>query len=301
MSGQFDKFAWFKAVYAESRFTSGEKAVLAHIAVINVLNGKGTFCVRQSTIAGQCGITRRTVSSAITRGKRFGYLGVSRLRTPGRSHHGADELRLLLPKSCEESSHYSDGNGEKQPPEWCEASSTNGEKQTTEWCEAPNASSSGNDTPNSSGKQFSEDSSGRGGSRQSDTSPDQPPPTPKPPPPKPFTEEQPDDAPSKFCERHPVGTTENCRGCGDARLKFEAWKRTNDDRITELKATIRAGIDNCDQCDDYGRLDDQSDCPKHLNFRQLRKTANDNVTAVRQPAVVNELIARLAVTKGLPA
>lgn len=112
------KFVWFDAVYAESRFTDGEKAVLAYIAVLKVSTGGDTFCIRQSTLAGQCGICRRTVSSAVTRAKRLGYLTVSRPRARGWGRQGANELRLSLPKlsaefapnsaeSCEESAHNS--------------------------------------------------------------------------------------------------------------------------------------------------------------------------------------------------
>ena len=32
-------------------------------------------------------------------------------------------------------------------------------------------------------------------------------------------------------------------------------------------ASIRWLIEHCDDCDDIGRLDDLSDCPKHTNFR----------------------------------
>jgi hypothetical protein len=266
MSEQFDKFAWFKAVYAESRFTSGEKAVLAHIAVINVLNGKGTFCVRQSTIASQCGITRRTVTSAVGRAKRLGYLVVTRLHTPGRSHHGADELRLSLPQWCEESSRHSGRNGEKQTTEWCEASSTNGEKQTTEWCEAANSPTSENDTPNSSGKQFSENRPGGTGLTPGVGSAD---------PPPPINNSKPirDDAPR--CERHRDSTRyptpPNCIACRDIRIHHEAQQQAATEQEIAMKTAIdtavRAAIDNCLDCDDYGRLDNQAACPNHPSFR----------------------------------
>lgn len=39
------------------------------------------------------------------------------------------------------------------------------------------------------------------------------------------------------------------------------------------RAAIRQAIDACDDCDEYGRdwFDSEVDCPRHLNFRQLRR------------------------------
>src|SRR4051812_15115825 len=103
MSG-FDKFVWLRAVYDQPEFTAGEKAVLAHIAVFNVLSGRDTFRVRQSTIAGQCGFTKRTVNGAIQSAKRLKYLSLAHARQPGWGRNSADELRLALPESGEGSS-----------------------------------------------------------------------------------------------------------------------------------------------------------------------------------------------------
>ena len=95
------EFEWARAVYAESRFPAGEKAVvLAHIAIFNVFTGNNTFRVRQSTIAEQCGITRQTVGNAIRQAKRLGFLAVQLdMHTRGRTHHGAEYFSLpLLPR-----------------------------------------------------------------------------------------------------------------------------------------------------------------------------------------------------------
>lgn len=94
-----DKFGWLRAVYADRTFSDGEKAVLAYVAIFDVLNGGNTFCIRQDTIAEHCVTSESTVSRAIRRAKRLGYLSVSRMRKPGWGHHGADELRLTLPES----------------------------------------------------------------------------------------------------------------------------------------------------------------------------------------------------------
>lgn len=59
-----------------------------------------------------------------------------------------------------------------------------------------------------------------------------------------------------------------CGGCGSAR---EAAKREDDQAVTDARAAraaITRAIDDCADCDAYGRLHDLSDCPRHPNHRQ---------------------------------
>ena len=154
MSG-VDKFAWLRAVYQQPKFPPGEKAVLAHIAVFNVMSGRDTFRVRQSTIADQSGITRQTVNAAIGRGKRLEYLDLADPRESGWGRGGADELRLILPESSEDALHDSAESHVKQTGESCKANAESRVKQTGKSCKAPNSSTCGNDTHNSSLEQFS--------------------------------------------------------------------------------------------------------------------------------------------------
>lgn len=42
----------------------------------------------------------------------------------------------------------------------------------------------------------------------------------------------------------------------------------SDGSISARRAAIRAAIDDCPDCDSFGRLNDLSDCPKHPNFRK---------------------------------
>jgi hypothetical protein len=158
MSG-VDKFAWLRAVYQQPKFPPGEKAVLAHIAVFNVMSGRDTFRVRQSTIADQSGITRQTVNAAIGRGKRLEYLDLADPRESGWGRGGADELRLILPESSEDALHDSAESHVKQTGESCKANAESRVKQTGKSCKAPNSSTCENDTHNSSLEQFSENSS----------------------------------------------------------------------------------------------------------------------------------------------
>lgn len=42
---------------------------------------------------------------------------------------------------------------------------------------------------------------------------------------------------------------------------------------TSESAVIRSAIDRCPDCDQYGRTDDLTDCPKHPNFRTAQASA----------------------------
>ncbi len=50
------KYDWFKAVYAERRFSAGERSVLGYIAIVYIRDGTA-FCVRQSVIAQRCDVS----------------------------------------------------------------------------------------------------------------------------------------------------------------------------------------------------------------------------------------------------
>jgi hypothetical protein len=151
-----------------------------------------------------------------------------------------------------------------------------------------------------------------GGLPNAGTSPEQPPPPPKPPPPKNLNGEQPSNPPPRYCPAHtPNGTNEPCGACAQARHDYGTWKKTNTERITELKATIRAAINNCEECDEYGRPFNgpSQHCPRHPNFRQLAELAKPAEPAVpddttdaerQQKQLMEELVAKLAATKGLP-
>lgn len=87
--------------------------------------------------------------------------------------------------------------------------------------------------------------------------------------------------PSPFCDHHPGGTRTRCGDCANARRAFEAWEQSQTDRDREAtdavesdRRAIRAAIDACDNgCDDFGRLDDLTACPKHPNFGEGRRHA----------------------------
>ncbi|QOH59923.1 hypothetical protein [Rhodococcus rhodochrous] len=101
----------------------------------------------------------------------------------------------------------------------------------------------------------------RGGSREvstslaepSPTAPSlDPPPAPAPPPA--------DEGPSPFCERHPEGTDQRCRGCGLAYRERQRWESERDRAVqarlsSDVKARAavkRLEIEACDLCDEDG-------------------------------------------------
>jgi hypothetical protein len=152
---QIRKFDWLRAVFAEPRIPDGEKVVLAYIANFSVRTDGDTFCVRQSTLADHCALSERTANSAVSRSKRLGYLALSRARQRGTGHHGADELRLTLPKLSEESSrhsteldeetsHNSAKSDTKQTQELDEADAQSWTKEMQKLDEGANPSSCGN-------------------------------------------------------------------------------------------------------------------------------------------------------------
>lgn len=65
----------------------------------------------------------------------------------------------------------------------------------------------------------------------------------------------------------------SCHGCGEAREAAKAAAKAAEQRDAAERARIRAAIDGCRECDQYGRLDDLNDCPKHPNFRDRRVPA----------------------------
>ncbi|KHO18650.1 hypothetical protein QQ25_24750 [Mycolicibacterium setense] len=71
------------------------------------------------------------------------------------------------------------------------------------------------------------------------------------------------------CAKH-IGTegTDPCWSCGEARKAYEADCAAEADDESQHRAAIRAAIDDCPRCDDFGRLDDLTDCPGHANFRR---------------------------------
>lgn len=89
--------------------------------------------------------------------------------------------------------------------------------------------------------------------------------------------------PPRRCPRHvnwdpnrdgPIG---KCGPCGDYREAHKVWSRQAEEADVKAAAnakqhqtTLRKLIDDCRDCDESGRRDDQSDCPNHSNFRQVR-------------------------------
>lgn len=83
-----------------------------------------------------------------------------------------------------------------------------------------------------------------------------------------------DSTPSPFCDLHPNGTRKKCGDCGNARTAFRAWEKSQDaidqqlvDAAEAERRRRRAAVDNCPDCDDFGRRDDLSLCPNHPSLK----------------------------------
>ncbi|GAS95492.1 Gp61 [Mycolicibacterium canariasense] len=67
----------------------------------------------------------------------------------------------------------------------------------------------------------------------------------------------------------------SCGACGDARKAKKAWDAAEakrvaaaaEDELTRRRATRKA-IDDCPDCDQFGRLDDLTPCPKHPTLKE---------------------------------
>ena len=59
-----------------------------------------------------------------------------------------------------------------------------------------------------------------------------------------------------------------CVGCKNARIAAEEFAVAEQARADDERRAITHAIDSCPDCDQFGRLDDLKDCPRHPNFRQ---------------------------------
>lgn len=76
--------------------------------------------------------------------------------------------------------------------------------------------------------------------------------------------------PSPYCARHPQGTTAKCAACGTAREKRNAWDQEQAARIDAERATIRAAISACPDCDQNGFTEpDEGPTQRCTQHRQL--------------------------------
>jgi hypothetical protein len=243
--GGFDKFAWIRAVVGDRRLKVGERFVLTNIAIRYVRYGDDVFRVRQTTITEHFAVGERLVGKSLSQGRQLGYLVLAQERQRGRGYHGPDEHRLVIPADRAAIKDgipaQNDRNTGTDRPEY--------RHEITEIPARADVTTSENYTPKGSLK----------GSLEGSVEGSGPPPSiPEPENPQ----------PPRYCSKHPHGTDRGCIPCRDAREAHKAWEGREAEARTTEAAGIRAAIDDCTDCDDYGRLDDFSDCPKHPNFRR---------------------------------
>lgn len=69
--------------------------------------------------------------------------------------------------------------------------------------------------------------------------------------------------PRPQCHRHVENSDSPCPDCKRRR----EWDEAQDEALAELKRRRRKLIDDCPSCDDFGRLDDLSLCPRHPSLK----------------------------------
>lgn len=252
----FDKFEWIRAVAADRRLKVAERFVLRNAAVRYVKYGDDVFRVRQTTIADQLAVGVRTVRQSISQARQLGYLVLAQERQRGRSYHGPNEYRLVIPADSAAINRIPaehDPNSGTDRPEY--------RQNTTGIAAERNSLTSQNADPKGSLKGLIKGIE-RGGA-----------PAASPPGATPSTLSPEDDPPSHYCKRHPNGTDDPCAACGKARRKREAWD------AEEAPGTWQAdepAVVVCDLCNKIGWLLGQDGWP----VMQRPKTHNGDPMAV---------------------
>lgn len=205
------------------------------------------------TLAETCGMTRQGVQGSL-RGLQA--KGVIIRVTPGRCGRGQTNHWCLLVKRANESTPFPD---DKEPT----TVGPSGAKRANE--STPKGPTKTHERANDGWPEVVRSREEVGDARASAA--------PGPPPPEFSSEEEPPfhlTASGKVvCVRH-VGTdgVKPCHDCGRAREAYEADCAAEAEHERQHRVAIRAAIDACPRCDDFGRLDDLSDCPGHANFRR---------------------------------
>jgi hypothetical protein len=239
---RFDKFAWIRTVFADSRIAKhAEKLALIHAALFYVIHGSDdtAFCVRQDTWGDRSGTSERTVRNAIKTGIALGYVVAGQPRKRGTGSHEADELRLAMPKlpaGCA-------GQSEELP-----ARSAASDRHDSPELPAGRAGSFRKEG-------FLEGSLGEGTG------------------PYPRTEAETNQPPT--CSRHPNGPEheQNCRQC----QRWREWLLAEPQRVATARKRDalqrRAAIADCPLCDEYGMIE------LHGGVRKCRHRAETETCA----------------------
>ncbi len=219
------KFDWIWALGRETRMTDGERYVLTLTALRSAHPQTLEFCVRQSTVAENFTVSVRLVKMAWAAGREYGYITLVAKRKRGTGRHGADTYRLTIP--TELGAHCAPINSELGAQ-----NDRVGCTDRTELGARPDAVNSENVTPT-----WSLNGLGMVAAAA--------------PPPE----------PSRHCQRHPAGTTDNCGACGTARKEHEAWKTRNSEHLKVAGDQRRQAIAECPLCDEAGWLLDDDGLP----------------------------------------
>jgi hypothetical protein len=240
----FDKFAWLKALQSDPRYT-GDQQRLGSIICVQFARRDGTgWATRLDDIAEKMpgGMSRSAMKTALGKLVRDGYLqetgrslggrGVGAWRSHNLTKPDHIQVRVL---------------GETRPR--TNQNPTTYESKPDQILGAKTSSELGEDPPKGTYK----------GTSIGDS------------PPEISDGKSPGTASGARCPRHAHIANDdhvpNCVACGAARRAAEEREREHEQSRQALRAAIRKAIDDCDDCDEYGRLDTGGNCPNHTNFR----------------------------------
>jgi hypothetical protein len=259
MAEDFDKFAWLDAVRDDERLPVGVRYVLQNVALVYVLHdGDGMLYARQSTIVDRLKVSARLVKAAYADARRLGYLVLVAERRRGRGQHWPDTYQLRMPPEIgARFAPISEEIGARNDQNRC----TKRQKKVHETSEiGARADALTSENYHIKGEEQGIKKGGEEGY--------------SPPPPsqgQPKTAHPvtsvfdiwsgyvdlvnqeseaaiPVEPPSRFCQRHPAGTDDPCRPCGQQRVLRENW-----DEEHALFMEWLADIHTCPHCNEFGQ------------------------------------------------
>lgn len=258
------RFQWAEAVTNDPRLQDkpAQRFVLHSIAAFYVKTGQDTFKVRQETIARRFNVGVATVKRAIATCRAYGYLVIHVPRHRGTGCNDGHGYRLVIPDTAPMDDSElgitmtpnSARVGDHRDPSWGSPRSELGITGNAPSCE--------ND-PTISYRYLVRGSRSASGFADA-------------PHREPLTD---GNEPSRFCSQHPLGTTESCRACGDARVAYQVWEdreRQRRQARAQARAVAQQACRHCDHGwllgDDGTPLEPATKCPHCANpeFEQGR-------------------------------
>ena len=257
-SKSFSKFGWLKALQADATLTDKDFRLAALIGVTYTRADGSGWAVELDALAASLpgGLSRRRLTDALRRLADRGYLAESGRSGGGRGVTARRSFDLLIPTTqasgvSPQTPDSGDG-GFSDPDLW--TSPETHDASGTGLAETPDVSvrnpgrqrpkpltlasekvASGHLEPPPTG---TSSGTSRGGASWAASSP-----------------LAGDPEPAPFCRKHPAGTQDSCRACGDHRRGHDAWQARQHNRTRDAKQARRDAIEQCPDCDEFGQVD----------------------------------------------